>query len=662
MPTVTNRDAVPFRALAALGGAISTSLRRLLLIDLAVTVAHGGLWVMLNLVTPTVAVVTSLLRMAVWLAYANHSLGPVRDWLRHGDSDGRRLFDAYATLENFGRRVGLAHLIGWAIGDALWLALAFLGIPVELPVGRAELLSATMLASSLLLAPLLIEPVMDNSLSDLHTEVRGKLVEQRLELDVAAPTMPRVMTRLILATFLATMAGLSGAGLAQRVDSIRAAAMAEQQRLVEVSAIRVDAGLGAPLEGVEIVERDALPARLAAELERQGGPAVLSAHDPRREQVFAAAPTADGRWAISVAHPDEELGLSLGLVVTFIVLFAPVFALAAWAYARSVAQPIQRFAEAMERFASHGELRALARSVPLRGSEIGRLSASFNQMLDILEELAQAAQKVAEGDLSVDLEREGELQDAFRGMLARLNQIVGRVRETSLEVASAAAEIQALTQQQQAAAQQQSSGVQQVSATVASLADAAQRIASVAQGVLDNAEQAVSTTDAMTDKIAALRGHAATVSALLEVIRDVADRSDLLALNGSLEATRAGEAGRGFALVAAEMRRLAERVTQTVGDVRAQVTDIESSGTNTVMATEQSRKLAQLTATAARQIWTVTGQQSADTNAAALGVHELAEVIVASTIAVSQTHAAAEGLRMHAAELERLLATFRTAN
>jgi methyl-accepting chemotaxis protein len=80
------------------------------------------------------------------------------------------------------------------------------------------------------------------------------------------------------------------------------------------------------------------------------------------------------------------------------------------------------------------------------------------------------------------------------------------------------------------------------------------------------------------------------------------------------------------------------------------------------MATEQSRKLAQQTAEAARQIWTVTGQQSADTKDAALGVREFAEVIAASTTAVAQTHEAAEGLRVHAAELERLLATFRTTD
>jgi len=80
--------------------------------------------------------------------------------------------------------------------------------------------------------------------------------------------------------------------------------------------------------------------------------------------------------------------------------------------------------------------------------------------------------------------------------------------------------------------------------------------------------------------------------------------------------------------VAAEKRCLAERVTHTIADVREQVTDIEATGTTTVMATEQSRKLAQLTAVAARQISTLTGRQSTDTEGVARGVHELAEAIV----------------------------------
>src|SRR5690606_16131120 len=97
--------------------------------------------------------------------------------------------------------------------------------------------------------------------------------------------------------------------------------------------------------------------------------------------------------------------------------------------------------------------------------------------------------------------------------------------------------------------------------------------------VLGDAEQAVATTDDTAAQITALRRHTASIGELLQTIGEIANRSDLLALNGSLEATRAGEAGRGFSLVATEMRRLAERVTGTVEDVRGRVEQIEVSGT-----------------------------------------------------------------------------------
>ena len=638
--------------------AIVTSLRRLMFIDLSIAIAHTGLWIALGIVTPTVALLTNAVRVSAWLFYAWRQLEPARSWLAHADADDdARLLAAHRALDRHGRRVAQAHLVGWLINDAAWLVLARLGIPDELAVGDAELLVTVLLASSLLLAPLLIEPVTDHALDRLHTEVRTRLATRRVTTELGGPTISRAITRLIVAVFCATLSGLAAPGVLLRVDAIRAATRAEQQRIVETTALRMDAGADALPDAVEIVERDALPPELLAAIDSQDAVAV---HNPRRGLVLAAAPLSDGRWVLSRARPDEQLGLSMLLVLGLMAVIAPVFVLAGWAYGRSITQPLDDFARLMERFSSHGELRGLTRTVSPRGGTLGRLSANFNRMLDILEELADAAATVAKGDLSVDLERSGELQDAFRGMLSRLNQIVGRMRETSLEVASAAAEIQALTLQQQASATQQSSGMQQVSATVASLADAASRIATTAQGVLDNAEQTVVTTDTMTEKIAALRSHAASVTALLEVIREVAARSDLLALNGSLEATRAGEAGRGFALVSAEMRRLAERVSRTVDDVRVQVSDIELSGTDTVAATEQSRKLAQQTAVAARQISVDTGQQSTDTRDVAGGVQELAKSLDAATAAVAQTHAAAEGLRTHATELERLLATFRT--
>ena len=110
--------------------------------------------------------------------------------------------------------------------------------------------------------------------------------------------------------------------------------------------------------------------------------------------------------------------------------------------------------------------------------------------------------------------------------------------------------------------------VSEIGETTKSLASSAARISREVGRVFDNAESTLAATDELSSSIMELAARSAGIGELSEVISDVADRSDLLALNGALEATRVGEAGLGFALVAAEMRRLAERVTGTVRDVR----------------------------------------------------------------------------------------------
>jgi methyl-accepting chemotaxis protein len=265
---------------------------------------------------------------------------------------------------------------------------------------------------------------------------------------------------------------------------------------------------------------------------------------------------------------------------------------------------------------------------------------------------------VAAGDLRVRLERPGELHDAFRGMLEHLHEMVVQIRGTSLELASAAAEIHAITSEQERAAAAQSTSVSEVGATIASLASSAAGIADTAKGVLDNAEQSLDTSDLMAAKIAELSRQTTSVGELLDLIQDIAERSDLLALNGSLEATRVGELGRGFAIVAAEMRRLAERVTGTIADVRVRVADIRASGTSTVMVTDDSRKLAQRSADAARQISTVTRQQSRETTAVADAVTEVTKAVIALAGATAQARAASLGLRGRAERLEQLTRQF----
>src|SRR5690606_3845972 len=140
----------------------------------------------------------------------------------------------------------------------------------------------------------------------------------------------------------------------------------------------------------------------------------------------------------------------------------------------------------------------------------------------------------------------GELREAFARMTHSLNEIVSRIRQTSVDLAATATEILAASQEQETAATTQSSAMIEISRTMESLSDSAAHVSESVAGVLSNAEQTLSTTDAMVERIESLSAHTGRMTELLNLIRDIADKSDLLALNGSLEASRAGESGQGF--------------------------------------------------------------------------------------------------------------------
>src|SRR5690606_5773380 len=237
----------------------------------------------------------------------------------------------------------------------------------------------------------------------------------------------------------------------------------------------------------------------------------------------------------------------------------------------------------------------------------------FNDLLDMMRDLSRGADLIARGNLSVDMTLPGELPDAFRRMASSLQGVVSQIRQTSVDLAAAATEILAASQEQETAATSQSSAMTEISHTMDSLSDSAAHVSESVAGVLSNAEQTLITTDSMVQRIESLSAHTGRISELLDVIRDIADRSDLLALNGSLEASRAGEGGHGFSLVATEMRRLAVRVTGSVEDVKKLLADIREASAATIMATEEGRRLARATTEAARQITFVSQQQRSGT-------------------------------------------------
>ena len=294
-----------------------------------------------------------------------------------------------------------------------------------------------------------------------------------------------------------------------------------------------------------------------------------------------------------------------------------------------------------------------------RGDEVGQMAAAFDRMLQLLRSLAGMAERLGRGDLAGTVELEGQVGEAVQRMIEGQRTLVRQITDAAMKLAGAAAQIYAVMQTQEGATSKQAGGVEEVSRTMQSLHDSASNIADAARGVFDNAQRTRQTTEGMSSNVLTLNGHTNRIAELLEVIRDIADRSDLLALNASLEATRAGDAGRAFALVASEMRRLAERVTGSVQDVKSLLADIRSSAAATAISTDESSKLAEDTTESARQITMVTQQQRTATGQVLESMREISTILGDSVTSMREIRASSEMLRKTAEHLNEVVGNFK---
>ena len=190
-----------------------------------------------------------------------------------------------------------------------------------------------------------------------------------------------------------------------------------------------------------------------------------------------------------------------------------------------------------------------------------RIYQSADEARDISGRQARAFEK-----LSGQLRTTGDMaEEQARASLAAADGIRAMV-EIMSEVAAAAGRAAG---DSKSAEEEAGSGVEVVRETIACIARVAEQTAAVAEGMEE------------------LGAHAAGIGHILELITDVADQTNLLALNAAIEAARAGEAGRGFAVVADEVRKLAEKTMQATGQVTRAVEEIQRSVSGNGKTTEQ---------------------------------------------------------------------------
>ncbi len=177
----------------------------------------------------------------------------------------------------------------------------------------------------------------------------------------------------------------------------------------------------------------------------------------------------------------------------------------------------------------------------------GELGEAFGMMVSNLRTLAERAEQIAGGDLTSSVEGDGDLTGAFNTMVTGLRELVEEITRSALQVASSTEEMQQVLREHEASARHQAERIGNAQRTVAELLSAADSIADNAHQVFQAAEDTRDQNRHIGMRIDELNQFSARITEILELIRSIADRSDLLALNASLEGARTGEAGKGFA-------------------------------------------------------------------------------------------------------------------
>ncbi|MDP5190464.1 methyl-accepting chemotaxis protein [Rheinheimera baltica] len=227
-----------------------------------------------------------------------------------------------------------------------------------------------------------------------------------------------------------------------------------------------------------------------------------------------------------------------------------------------------------------------------------------------LSQAVMSAQYIADGDLTQPLTTEGndeltQLSTALVQMQKKLRDAISHISSSSSQLASAAEQLNVVTDESAKALQLQNDEVQQAATAITEMSSAVDEVAGTAlktseassqsASLAKDGTQKVSQTSKVIEKMNAdvrqstgvintLADKVSSINQVLEVIRSVAEQTNLLALNAAIEAARAGEAGRGFAVVADEVRSLAHRTQTSTGEIEQMIQQVQASAKEAVGA------------------------------------------------------------------------------
>ena len=322
-----------------------------------------------------------------------------------------------------------------------------------------------------------------------------------------------------------------------------------------------------------------------------------------------------------------------------------------------------------------------------------------------LTRLGKMTREVARGELRERIPEEGfeeirALARDFNAMSGNLRTVLAQIKETGASVGTFSSNFMTVIQEQAASASQQATSVAEVTATMEELSRTSRQIAQNAESVKEAASKSVEVAQAGTTlgregveamaqikervgdiarKTLFLGEKSHEIGKVMEIIKEIASEIHLLALNAAIESAAAGEHGRRFAVVASEVRRLAEKTRESTETIRGIITEIQSATNSSVEATEQGTReverwkesirlsseafseiieTIERTSEASTQISLATHQQTSANEQVVQAMRQIEEMVRVTASKMKESSASASQLREMAGTLQEKTAVF----